>query len=857
MSELNSFPSAENGSPLNLKWLLIMAWRDSRRNRSRLFLFISSIILGIAALVAIYSFEHNLKKDIDSQAKGLLGADLVVETNKAVSPEAQKMLQGLGEERSEERAFASMIYFPKSEGTRLVSVKALSGQYPYYGEIETSPAAASRTFREKQSALVDKTLMLQFDAQVGDSIKVGELTFEIAGILNKAPGQTGFASSVAPIVYIPLSYLEQTGLSQKGSRIAYNFYYKFSESVDIKKFTKKLEPQFEKAELDYETIESRKENTGRSFEDLTEFLALVGFIALLLGCIGVASAIHIYIREKINTIAILRCLGASAKQAFLIYLIQIIGVGLIGSILGSLLGTLIQQVLPVVLADFLPVKITASISWLSIVQGIVLGLIISILFALLPLVSVRNISPLNTLRLSFQETSLFKDPLKWLVYLLIVLFIFGFSYLQMSSLKQTFFFTGGVLAAFIVLASLAYGLMWFARRFFPSSWSYLWRQGFANLFRPNNQTLILVVSIGLGTAFICTLFLVQGILINSVTLSSSKNQPNMILFDIQSEQKVEVSNLTKSMNLPVIQEVPIVNMRITEINGRNASDFKKDSAASSGALRALDREFRVSYRDSLSDSEEIVEGTWTGKVEEAKPIYVSIEDGYARRIGVKVGDELKFNVQGAPLKAIIGSTRKVDWNRIQTNFLLLFPSGVLENAPQFHVLLTKVPSDVESAKYQKAIVKAFPNISMIDLGLVLNVLDEILDKMGFVIRFMAAFSIITGLIVLISSVLISKYQRIRESVLLRTIGASRKQILIITALEYFFLGALAAGAGIILSFGASWALAVFTFETSFSPPLLPVLSLFLLITTLTVIIGLFNSRGILNRPPLEVLRTDV
>lgn len=856
MSDLNQMSNKASKIRLNLAWILLMAWRDSRRNKSRLFLFISSIILGIAALVAIYSFEDNLKKDIDSQAKNLLGADLVIETNKVVPQEALSLLQTLGESRAEERAFASMIFFPKNEGTRLVNVKALSGEYPFYGDIETSPKEASRTFRSKKSALVDKTLMLQFDAKIGDSIKVGELNFEIVGVLNKAPGQTSFAASVAPIVYIPLAYLEQTGLSQKGSRITYNFYYKFSEDTDIKALTKKIEPQLEKAELDYETIESRKENTGRSFEDLSEFLALVGFIALLLGCIGVASAIHIYIREKINTIAILRCLGLSSKQAFLIYLSQIIGIGFIGSVLGVLLGTLIQQFLPIVLADFLPVKITATISWLSIFQGLGLGIIISVLFALLPLVSIRNISPLNTLRISFQESSLFKDPLKWFVYFAIVLFVFGFTYLQLESFKKTFFFTSGVIIAFLVLAALSYALMWLARRFFPTSWSYLWRQGFANLFRPNNQTLILVVSIGLGTAFICTLFFVQGILINRVTLSSSKNQPNMILFDIQSQQKAAVSSLTKSMNLPVIQEVPIVNMRITEINGRNVTDLKKDSAANSGALRALDREFRVSYRDSLSDSEEIVEGKWSGKVESGKPIYVSIEDGYARRIGVKIGDELKFNVQGAPLTAIIGSTRKVDWNRIQTNFLLLFPSGVLETAPQFHVLLTQVPSDEKSVKYQQAVVKEFPNISMIDLGLVLSVLDEILDKMGFVIRFMAAFSIITGLIVLISSVLISKYQRIRESVLLRTIGASRKQILIITALEYFFLGALAAGAGILLALIASWSLAIFSFETSFSPDLLPVLLLFLLITSLTVFIGLFNSRGILNRPPLEVLRTD-
>ncbi|WP_276348473.1 FtsX-like permease family protein [Daejeonella sp. JGW-45] len=855
MPEDNIVPSVAKNS-LNFRWLILMAWRDSRRNRSRLFLFVSSIILGIAAIVAIYSFEYNLRQDIDSQAKSLLGADLVIETNKAVKEDIRPVLMALGDERSEERTFASMIYFPKNQGTRLVNVRALQGAYPYYGSIETSPAGAGTSFRASRSALVDKTLMLQFDAKVGDSVKVGELSFRIAGVLNKAPGQTGFSASVAPVVYIPLRYLEQTGLSQKGSRINYNFYFKFAENVNVDLLADKLEPRLEKAEMDAETVESHKEDTGRSFEDMTEFLALVGFVALLLGCIGVASAIHIYIREKINTIAILRCLGVSSKQAFIIYLIQIIGIGLIGSVIGAIVGTLIQQFLPLVLADFLPVEITVAISWAAITQGLLLGLVISILFALLPLVSVRNISPLNTLRISFQETSLFKDPVKWLVYLLIVSFVFAFTYFQMDSFRKTIYFTGGVLLAFLILSALAYLMMWLARKFFPSSWSYLWRQGFANLFRPNNQTLILVVSIGLGTAFICTLFFVQGILINRVTMSSSQNQPNMVLFDIQGEQRQAVRQLTQSMSLPVIQEVPIVNMRMTEIKGRNAASFKNDSTAR-GARRALDREYRVTYRDSLSDSEKITEGKWTGRAGQGQPVYVSLEDGFARRIDVKIGDKLTFNVQGTPMETVVGSIRKVDWNRIQTNFLLIFPAGVLEDAPQFHVLLTKVPSNEVSAKYQRAVVKTFPNISMIDLGLVLSVLDEILTKMGFVIRFMAAFSIITGLIVLIASVLISKYQRIKESVLLRTLGASRKQILIITALEYFFLGALAAGAGIVLALLASWGLAKFSFETTFAPEMLPVLVLFVLISSLTVLIGLFNSRGVLNKPPLEVLRSEV
>jgi putative ABC transport system permease protein len=375
MSELNEPAMEEHKASLNFRWLLLMAWRDSRRNRSRLFLFISSIILGIAALVAIYSFEYNLRRDIDSQAKSLLGADLIIETNKTVKEESLPMLKSLGTERSEERTFASMVYFQKNGGTRLVNVRALSGDFPYYGDIETSPKSASRSFRIGKQALVDKTLMLQYDAKPGDSIKVGEVIFEIAGVLNKAPGQTGFNAAVAPIVYIPLSYLEETGLSQKGSRITYNFYYKFPPETNVNKLAKRLESKLEKAELDYETIESRKENTGRSFEDMTEFLALVGFIALLLGCIGVASAIHIYIREKINTIAVLRCLGASSRQAFLIYLIQIAGIGLIGSLIGAILGTLIQQFLPIVLKDFLPVEITVAISWMAVGQGLLLGLI--------------------------------------------------------------------------------------------------------------------------------------------------------------------------------------------------------------------------------------------------------------------------------------------------------------------------------------------------------------------------------------------------------------------------------------------------------------------------------------------------
>lgn len=856
-------------SSVSFGWLIKMAWRDSRKNRSRLFLFISSIILGIAALVAVYSFRENLTRDIDDQAKILAGADLTLESR---NPADQQMIDTMGVEQSAERNFASMLYFVKTEASRLVQIRALEGNYPYYGSIETTPTKAAKEFKKGRKALVDKTLMLQFNAKVGDSIKVGALKFKIEGILDKAPNQTGISASVAPIVYIPLQYLQQTGLTKIGSRIQYKYYIKYSDKTDVDKLVKDLQPVFEEKKLDYETISSKKENTGRSFRDVNRFLALAGFIALLLGCIGVGSAIHVYIGEKLNAIATLRCLGLKAKQAFLIYLIQVVFIGLIGAIAGSALGTLIQFALPAVLKDFIPVQITMQISWMAILQGVALGIIISVLFALPSLLSVRRISPLNALRASFESHKETADPLKWMVYFFILLFVFVFTYLQMSGWLEALVFTGSVVFAFLLLFGVSKLLMWLVKKLIPNSLSYLWRQGFANLYRPNNQTLMLTVSIGLSTAFICTLFFIQGILINRVTLSSGKNQPNMVLFDIQTSQKDAIANLARSYSLPVMNQVPIVTVRIEEINGKTAADLTKADSLSSAkpknkkakrenqnepSQRAFSGELRVTFQDSLTDAETLVKGKWIGQVKAPENIvYVSLEENYANRIKVEVGDKITFNVQGTMIPTVVGSLREVNWSRMQTNFRVVFPKGVLEDAPQFNVLITKVPNSQVSAKFQGAVVRSFPNVSVIDLDLILKVLDELLTKIGFVIRFMAAFSMATGWIVLISAVITSKSQRLRESVLLRTLGASRKQILTITALEYLFLGALAAGAGMILALGGSWALAVFSFESAFTPPLLPIFILFISVAALVVFTGVFSSRKVLNQPPLEVLRKD-
>lgn len=843
---------------INLPWLFKMAWRDSRKNKARLFLFISSMILGIAALVAIYGIGDNLTQDIDRQAATLIGADLDVRTNKTPDAAARKFIDSLKQQAaaySEEQSFPSMILFLKGGGTRLVQIRALSGEFPFYGEIEATPQAAANNFRDNQDVLVDKTLMLQYKASVGDSVQIGKLNFRIAGVLDQAPGQTGFSSTIAPSVFMPLKHLKATNLAQKGSRINYNFYYKFKEASQVEEMVTRLTPSFEKHDLDQDTIKSKKESTGKSFSDVTKFLSLVGFIALLLGCIGVASAVHIYVKEKMQSIAILRCMGLSSRHAFLIFLIQITVIGFIGAVAGAILGSIIQQVLPVVFKDFLPLELQVTISWKAILQGILLGVIISILFSLLPLISIRKVSPLNTIRVSDQPQETGNDPWQWLVYLLIIGFITCFARLQLDGWRQTLVFSVSLVIGFIVLYTVAALSVWLIRKFFPSSWSYIWRQGLSNLYRPNNQTTILVLSIGLGTTFICTLFFVQSILVDRITLSTSQNQPNMVIFDIQSKQREALTALTKAEGLPLIQEVPIVTMRLQEINGVNAVENKNDSTRKY-SNRAYNRELRVTFRDSLTSSETLVEGKWQGQVQANDTARISLEQGYAKSAHLSVGDRLLFNVQGVMVPAIVGSIREVDWNRVQTNFRLVFPKGVIDDAPQFHVLVTRVPDAAVSASFQQKVVSKYPNVSIIDLALILTVLDEILNKIGFVIRFMAAFSIITGLIVLISSVLISKYQRMQESVLLRTIGASSRQVFMITALEYFFLGAIAAFTGIILALIGNWALARFSFEVPFSPDWLTVAGIFFSISALTTIIGVLNSRSALNRPPLEILRKN-
>lgn len=830
-----------------------MAWRDGKASRSRLLLFMASIILGIAAVVSIQLFSENLQTNIERQSKALMGADFIIDSRQLPNKKVQAIIDSLGADASEVN-FSSMAAFPKNDGSRLVQVRGIEGAFPFYGTLDTEPLSAADTYQESGGALVDATLMLQYDLNVEDSIKLGKLTLPITGVLKAIPGRTAVSTSVAPTVIVPYRFIAQTELIQIGSRAEYQYFFIAPPTMDLDELDKNLDPILDAENADLDTHTSTSQRIGRSYGNVSKFLNLAAFIALLLGCIGIASSVHIYIKEKLTDVAVLKCVGATRKQTFLIYLIQIAGIGLIGGIIGTIIGMVLQQVFPLLLKDFLPFDIQVTITPQPILMGVFLGVLMSVLFALLPLLNTWYVSPLQVLRVD--EGNLNKSrKSKILTYAAVLLFVFLFSFWILKNALYALAFVLGILITFSILAGIAILFMKAIKKYFPTSWGFTARQSLLNLYRPNNQTMVLILAIGLGTFLISTLYFTKDILLAKTSLNTDAENANIILMDVQTEQNNQVAKTISQKGLGVLDNISIVTMRIHSIKGILANDIRKDTTSKINEW-VLNHEFRTTFRDSLKDSDVLLEGVWTPEITAGEPIVISIADNVSENAKVGVGDQIVFNVQGVLMETTVGSIRKVDWGRMQMNFSIVFPKGVLENAPQFHVLTTYVPDDSIAATLQQDLVKKFPNVTVLDLRQVFSIVENILDKISWVINFMAFFSILTGIIVLIGSVRTSKYQRIKESVLLRTLGAKGKQILQITALEYFYLGIIGSLIGILLSLLSSQLLATFLFKEPFVPSWIPFLVFMPGITLLVLFIGLSNIKTVLKSPPLEILRKE-
>ncbi len=838
-----------------MSFILKMAWRDTRASRRRLLLYSLSIVLGVAALIGISSLGDNLRVAVDAQAKGLLGADLSVTARQVFSDAVLAKLRAAGAESAQGVGTTTMATFGNGQ-RRLVQVNAVEGAFPFYGEVETVPAGAFGLLGAGNNAIVEETALTQAGLSVGGEIKLGPTTFTIVGVLKKYPGQSPFASMFAPRVQVSMAALDATNLLKKGSLAQHSFYLRLAPGVDPRALEKKLRDELPGERLNFTTAEERKEQLGDSLKNVFSFTSLVGFLALFLGAVGVASAMHVFVRQKIPTVAVLRCLGASARTSFAIYLTQGIGLGVAGSLLGVVLGLVLQVILPVLLKNFLPYHLELIVSWPAILKGVAAGVGVSGLFTLLPLLEVRRVTPLHVLRSGFDESADRPDPLRWLVMTAIALAIFGFATLQTGHWKAGLAFTAAMAVSFAVLAGVALGIVWLARRTRTGWLPYTWRQGVANVHRPNNRTLLLMMSLGLGTFMLLTLLLSRAALLGQLKGMGSGDRPNLMFFDVQADQVDRLVEIAKREGVPLTKTSPIITMRLGALKGRTAEELSADKASTLPTW-ALRREYRSTYRTAVDDAEKVIAGTFTGRVAaDASPVPVSIEESLAKDLQLKLGDELEFNVQGVPLKAVIGSIRQVEWRRMQTNFFFVFPQGPLDAAPATFAAAARAKNPDETARLQRAVAKELPNVSAIDLGIVLRLFDDIFTKIAWAISFLASFTVITGIVVLASAVLMGRHQRVREAVLLRTLGAQRVQLRQIMFAEYAVLGLLAATTGGVLAVAANALLAKFLFKVSPVPPLPLLLGAVAAVTVLTIVTGWLANRGVSNHPPLAVLREE-
>ena len=658
--------------------------------------------------------------------------------------------------------------------------------------------------------MVDASLLVALGARVGDEIALGEARFVLRATVENMPGDVGVRSAFGPRVFIPRARVEETGLLSRGSRANHEAYLRLPPGSDAQEIADRFRSRLSAERLNVRTVSDDQRRLTDTLSRFGNFLGLVALVALLLGGLGVASAVHVFIKQRLATVAVLRCLGATGGTVLAAYLVQAAFVGLLGSLVGAALGAGVQLALPRLLKDVLPVDVAWSVSWPSIAGGVGIGVWVALVFSLLPLLAVRRVSPLAVLRRDYEGDAApapgprphrgrprprreprgaGRDP--------------GGAALLRARLRRRRRCRRPRLVALrrpprpgpapLLPAAPALPLPPGPRQPLPPGEPDADGRPRPRVRRlpaehaPPRPAQPAPRSCGWTGAT------------PAPTSCSSTCSPTS---GRTSTARVSAQG---PLTAPV---VPIVPMRIQSLKGRPVAELLAIEDETQRPERwALRREYRSSYRDAPAASERLLEGAWWRAGEwkgraDGSVVPIAVDEGLARELKVALGDEIVWDVQGVPVPSRVAVLRDVEWARFEPNFFVVFPEGPLDAAPQSYVLLSRVEEPEARARLQRSVVEAHPNVSTLDLAQVQRAIESVLDKVVLAIRFMALFSLAAGAVVLAGAVAASRFQRVREGALLRTLGARRSQLLRILLAEYAVLGALAAGAAILLSTAA-------------------------------------------------------
>jgi putative ABC transport system permease protein len=840
---------------VKLPFALTLAWREGRSSVRRMGVYMSAITLGVAALVAINSLRAGVAEGVDDEARALLGADIRISSGRAFPDSVQSFLDSLSNAGMPvSRVTSTVTVSIASAGApRLIQLRAITGGYPYYGRTESLAAGSWEALQEGRVAVVEAGVLAAFGIALGDTLRIGQSWFRVIGTSNPPP-EFGFRSAIGPRVFIAGRWLEETGVVRFGSLIRHEAYLQIPRSTDAAAFVRSNSAFLRAAGVRLDTAEDQAKDLAQAVDFLGRFLGLVGLMALLLGGLGVGSAIHVFVAEKRPTIAVLRCLGATQRTAFVAYLTQAAILGLGGAFAGVILGIAAQAVLPNLLSDVMPVRPGFAVRWREVLAGLATGTWVSVVFALLPLLAVRDVPPLRALRFDVEGPVRRVDAARLLAQATIVGTITLLALQQAPSRRAGFASAAAVALVLLVLRVAAALLMRATRRWFPRHARFEVRQGVAGLFRPHNQTAAVTVAIGFGVFLLASLWVVQRNLLGWLALDGAAQKPNLVAFDIQSDQRADAEAILAAHGVSAPNFVPIVTARITKINDTPARELLETRARGIEPW-TLRREYRNTYRAQLTDAEELVAGEWWESARQPSQLpRISMEMGLATDLGVGLGDRITWDVQGVPIETRISNLRRVDWARFDTNFFVVFEPGVLDSAPQSFVTLAHVREMTARAAAQRELVLRHPNVTTIDLAAVQATLERIVARVAFAIRIMALVTLAAGAIVLFGAISAARFQRVRESVLLRTLGATRSQIRRILLTEYIALGSLGGVVGTVLGALSGWALVTRLFHLPFRLPVITLILAWFGVALFAALLGIANSRDALRSTPLAALR---
>ena len=833
-----------------------MAWRETRGAWRHVALFVTCIALGVAALVGVGTFATNLERTLGREARALMGGDVELRSARPLGAPARNELEDLrrsGAVTTEIRELAGMARSPRDGRSALVELKAVGARYPLYGRIETEPARPLDELLAGSGALVEAPLLDRLGVSVGERIVVGSATFTIRGVVRREPDRAGGLLTLGPRVLIADDALEATGLVQFGSRVRHRALLRLPEGTPAAGVRDDLARALDDPAIRVVAFDEAQSGLKRFFAQLTTYLGLTGLVSLLVGGIGVASAVRTFIRRKTETIAILKCLGATSRALFATYLVQALALGVAGSVLGVGLGLLFQPLAVRAFAGLAPFPLEPSLDVRTLARALAMGVLTTGLVVLWPLLSLRAIPPSAILR---QEVEGKPRRRPWLAVLPIASGLAALALWQAGSLKIGGIFVVASIAALLGLAALGRGLVRLARAL-PRARSLAWRQGVANLHRPGGQVGGVVVALGIGVMLLVAIGLLEDALDRQIDHEQRREAPSFFFVDVGADQRDEFSRVMTKTTGTTPTMIPVVRARLASVNGERVGRPMLDRRRAAGhdALWYFTRDYVLTSMTEPPATNAILRGRWWTPGEAAAGPRVSVEEAAAKALGVDVGSSLGFDVQGVRVDARVTSIRKVDWQTFSANFFVVFSPGALEGAPTTFVATARVPAASE-AGVQDAVVSAFPNVTVIPVRDILQRAAGILGQISFAIRAIALFSIAAGLTVMAGTLVASRWQRLAESAILRTLGASRSTVARVFAVEYACLGAAAGIGGTVLAAALAWIVQRFVLEVpiALAPHLL--VSGVALATAIALAVGFLATYRLLGHPPMAVLRQE-